>query len=104
MFIYSGILHLCLMILGGNKKGFEATFRSIAYSVSPWVFAIVPFCGGVVGYFWAIVTVIIGLKQTHQIPTWKAIVAYFLPMIFCCVCVFVVAIVAAIAIPNLIAR
>ncbi|MFH0888192.1 MAG: YIP1 family protein [Planctomycetota bacterium] len=101
MFIFSGILHLCLMILGSNKKGFEATFRSVAYGISPNIFAIVPFCGGMVGGIWGIVTTIIGLKQTHQIPTWKAIVAYFLPMIFCCICVSVAAIVAAIAIPNL---
>lgn len=99
MFIYSGVLHLCLMILGGNRKGFEATFRSVAYSLSPWVFGIVPVCGGAVSVFWAIVTIIIGLKQTHQIPTWKAIVAYLLPIIFCCVCVAVLAIVMAISVP-----
>jgi len=96
IFLWSGILHLCLMILDGNKKGFEATFRSVVYGLSPYAFGIVPFCGGIVAVIWSIVTIIIGLKQTHQIPIWKAIVAYFLPYIFCCC----IAIILAIIIPT----
>lgn len=93
-FIWSGILHLCLMIFSGNKKGFEATFRVVSYgSYSPGVFTIIPFCGGMVGGIWSIVLVIIGLKETHQIPTWKAVLAYFLPLIFCCCCVFILAVI-----------
>jgi hypothetical protein len=43
-----------------------------------------------VGGIWSIVLVIIGLKEAHQIPTWKAVLAYFLPLIFCCCCVFII--------------
>ncbi|MBI4711899.1 MAG: YIP1 family protein [Planctomycetes bacterium] len=98
LFVGSGIWHLCLMILGGNKKGFEATFRSMCYAQGPMVFDIIPMCGGIIGGVWSIVLVIIGLKETHQIPVWKAIVAYLLPL----VCVCCLAIVAAIVVPLLI--
>ena len=34
----SGVTQLCLMIVGGNKRGFESTFRVIAYSFSGHLF------------------------------------------------------------------
>lgn len=90
VFVGSGILHLCLMIVGGNKKGFEATFRSVTFAYSPMVFNLIPFCGGYIAGIWAIVLVIIGFKQTHQIPVWKAIVAYLIPTVLCCGCIIIV--------------
>lgn len=95
LFIWSGILHICLIILGGNKKGFEATFRSAAYGDSPNIFMLIPVCGGCVAGIWLTVTTIIGLKQTHQIPTWKAIVAFLLPIILCAC----LAVIAAVVVP-----
>lgn len=94
LFIWSGILHLCLMIVGGAKQGFEATFRSVAYGCySPMLLGVIPFCGGMVGAVWGIVLQIIGLKETHKISTGKAVLAFFLPLVFCCICVIVLAII-----------
>jgi hypothetical protein len=89
LFIWTGILHLFLMIFGGNTKGFEATFRSTAYGTSPHLFQLIPVCGAYVGLIWTIIITIIGLKETHKIPLWKAVVAYLLPIILCCVCAVV---------------
>lgn len=89
-FVGAGILHLCLMIVGGNKKGFGATFRVVAYGgYSPALLQIIPICGGIVGGVWAIVLEIIGLKEVHQISTGKAVLAVFLPLIFCCGCLLI---------------
>ncbi|MFA5794596.1 MAG: YIP1 family protein [Candidatus Brocadiia bacterium] len=99
LFIWGGILHLSLMILGGTKNGFEATFRSLCYSYSPFILCLLPICGVIVAGIWMIVLVIIGLRETHQSPTWKAVVGYFMPIVLC-ICL---AIGAAIAIPLLIA-
>lgn len=94
VFIWSGILHLCLMIVGGAKQGFEATFRSVAYGCySPVLLGVIPFCGGMVGAVWGIVLQIIGLKETHKISTGKAVLAFFLPLVFCCVCGIILAII-----------
>lgn len=85
-FIYSGILHLSLMIIKGDEQGFEATYRTVAYSTSTYVFNLIPFCGGIIGGIWQIVITIIGLKEAHGISTGKAVVAWILPIIFCCGC------------------
>lgn len=86
LFIGAGILHLCLMLVGGNKKGFEATFRVVAYSASANVGAIIPLCGGLIAGVWTIVVEIIGLREAHQTTTPKAILAVFLPIIAFCFC------------------
>ena len=85
-FVYSGILHLSLIIIKGNEQGFEATYRAVAYSMSTYWFDLIPICGWVVGPIWQIVLIIIGLRETHGISTGKAVVAWILPIIFCCGC------------------
>ena len=86
LFIGAGIMHLSLMLVGGNKKGFETTFRVIAYSTSAQVGAIIPLLGGLIAGIWTIVVEIIGLREAHQTTTLKAILAVFLPIIAACFC------------------
>lgn len=89
-FVGAGILHLCLMIVGGNKNGFGATFRVVAYGYySPALLQVIPLCGAIVAGVWSIVLEIIGLKETHQISTGKAVLAVFLPLIFGCGCLLI---------------
>ena len=52
---------------------------------------IVPVCGAMVSGIWALVCTVIGISKTHNIPTGKAVLAVFLPMIACCVIVGVFA-------------
>lgn len=84
LFIWSGILHLFLMMVGGAKSGFEATFRSAAYGNSPIIMNVIPFCGGLIGWIWSIVLVIIGLKEAHKISGGKAAFAVLAPLVLCC--------------------
>lgn len=87
-FIVAGILHLCLLIVGGARRDFEATFRVVCYSAGVYTFNILPFCGGLIAEVWKIVLHIIGVKEVHEISTGKAVLAYFLPTIACC-CFFI---------------
>ena len=49
VFIASGILHLCLMIVGGAKKPFETTFRVVCFSSGrTYLLSMIPFCGGMI--------------------------------------------------------
>jgi hypothetical protein len=85
MFIASGILHLCLMIVGGAKKPFETTFRVVCFSSgSTSLLSMIPFCGGMISGVWNIVLEIIGLARSHEIDTGKAVLAVLLPIIVCC--------------------
>jgi hypothetical protein len=86
VFIGAGISHVILLLFGGARRGFEATFRVMAYSVAPGILAIVPFCGGVVGGVWRLVLQIIGLAEAHGISKGLAAVAVLLPILLVCCC------------------
>jgi hypothetical protein len=81
MFIGSGIIHLCLMIVRGNNGGYKTTFRGIAYSYSAYLFGIIPFIGLLIGGVYAVILTIIGVREGHGISTGKAVLAVLLPVI-----------------------
>lgn len=87
MFLWAGIMHLCLLLVGGAQRGFEATFRVVAYSEAASLFRLLPFCGGIVALPWMIVVQVIGFKHAHQISSGKAIGAVLLPLLLCCGCI-----------------
>lgn len=85
LFLGSGIIHLCLMLVGGARRGFETTFRVICFSAgSTSPLLIVPVCGGAISGVWSLVVECIGLGRAHQTTTGRAVLAVFLPMIICC--------------------
>jgi len=81
LFAGSVITHFCLMIVGGNKKGFQTSFRAISYAFSGNLFAIIPFIGSTIGGIYFLILTIIGLREGHGISTGKAVLAVFLPLI-----------------------
>src|SRR5688572_8012218 len=93
MFISSGIFHLVLMLLGGASRGFEATFRVVAFAEAAQLLNVIPVCGGLVGGIYMLVLCVIGLKEAHQTTTMKAVLAVVLPIVlFCCCCAGVIGI------------
>lgn len=78
LFVTSAFAHLGLLIVGGARRGFETTFRAVAYAQAPMGLAVVPFIGGIVGGLWTVGNAIIGLKEMHEIEWWQAIVGYLL--------------------------
>ena len=93
LFIWSGIVHLCLMMLGGHKQstsGFEGTFRSISYSYVASIAQVIPVFGGFIAVVWQIVLEVIGLVRMHRTSQGKAVGAVLIPIVLCCVCAGVV--------------
>jgi hypothetical protein len=88
--IGSAILHLCLIIVGGNHHGYKTTFRAVSYSYSAYLFGIIPFIGLVIGGIYTFILTIIGVREGHGISTGKAVLAVLLPVIV----IFVLIIVA----------
>jgi len=84
LFVVSGMLHLFLHLARGAKAGFEATFRVVSYSVSPFLFMVIPFCGMFITALWSMTLVIIGLRDAHETTGGKAAFAVLFPLIFCC--------------------
>jgi hypothetical protein len=83
-FLIAGVHHLILMLLGGAKKGYDATYKVVCYSYSAHVFNLIPICGGfaVIPFFF--ISSIIGLSKVHGIEGWKASVAMLAPYVLCC--------------------
>jgi len=79
--ISSLMIHLCLMIVRGNKKGFQMTFRAICYSWSGYLFGMIPFIGIPIGGIYALILTIIGIREGHGVSTGRAVLAIFLPFI-----------------------
>lgn len=83
LFFQAGLTHLMLIILGGNRLGFEATFRVAAYSEATAVLLMIPGCGAFIALIWSLVVMVVGLYSIHEIEPWKAVVAMLLPTIIC---------------------
>jgi len=85
LFIGGAIVHLCLMIVGGANKTFEATFRVLAFSQgSTGPLQMIPICGGLIAGVWGLVVTCIGLARAHETETGRAVFAVFLPLAVCC--------------------
>src|SRR6266513_4070282 len=85
LFIWSALAHVCLMIVGAANHSFETTFRVLAFSQgSAGPLQIIPLCGGLISGVWALVCNCIGLARAHETDTGRAVLAGFLPVIFCC--------------------
>lgn len=80
IFIYSGILHLLLYIVGGGKKGFEATFRVVSYAQATQAWVLIPFIGGWIGGVWQLIVQIIGLREIHESSYSRVIIAFLIPI------------------------
>ncbi len=78
--VRAAVFHLGLMISGGNRQGFEATFRVVAYSRAAGIISILPFCGGLAGWIWEIAITVVGLARLHGVEEWRSGVAVLLPV------------------------
>jgi hypothetical protein len=86
VFLAAGILHVMLLILGGARRDFEATFRVVSFSQATSLLFLVPFCGQLVAGIWTLVLYVLGLAEAHQIGHGKAAVAVLLPILLVCCC------------------
>ena len=82
----AGIHHLVLLLLGGAKRGFEATFRVSCYSQAVSLLLLVPICGGLISFFWWLVVAIVGLAEAHGIGRGTAAIAVLAPIVLACCC------------------
>jgi hypothetical protein len=93
--IASVIVHFCLMMVGGNRNGFQRTFRTVAYSFTACLWLLVPFIGSIIILVYLLTLLIIGAREGHGISTGRAALAILLPGIL----IFGLGIIAAIFIP-----
>jgi hypothetical protein len=84
LFLWSGILHLLLLLVRGANRPFEATFRVAAYSSGTLVLLGVPYCSMLLFPLWLLTSTVIGLREAHGTTGAKATLAVLFPMLLCC--------------------
>ncbi|TPW12333.1 MAG: hypothetical protein FD129_1484 [bacterium] len=84
--IGAGITHLMLMLLGGGRQGWTATFRVASYSMVSSLFMLIPIAGGLLNFVASLIFQTHGLAVVHGMSRGRAFVALFLPLIVCCGC------------------
>lgn len=87
LFIWSGIVHLTLSLLGGlrdSTAGFEGSFRTVSYSAVAQLAVVVPFVGSLIAFVWSVALGMIGLSTVHNTSQGKALAAVLIPFFICC--------------------
>jgi hypothetical protein len=85
VFIAAAIYHLMLLIVGGATSGFEATARVVCYAQTAHLAGLIPCCGPIFGLVWTVVLYVVGLSVAHRTSQGKALLAFVLPLVLCCV-------------------
>lgn len=81
VFLRAAVFHALLTVMGGNRLGFEATFRVVAYARATRLLSVLPLCGGFLGLVWELAVTVIGLASIHECDDWKPIVAVLAPVL-----------------------
>ncbi len=96
IFIAAGILHLCLMLVGGVEQsplGFEGTLKVVAYSQIVSLANVVPILGFLIVLVGGVILLVVGFTEVHKTSQGKALTAALIPLVLCCVCGIVFAMV-----------
>jgi hypothetical protein len=97
-FVNAALLHLALMIVGGNKNGFSASLRALGFAQGPQLFNVIPICGGMAAGIWTLVLSVIGLAGIHKIGIGRVIAAYAVLLVAaCCLCALPIGVFAGVA-------
>jgi hypothetical protein len=88
LYLFAGLAHGILLLLGKAQGDFTATLKVFAYSGTPGLFSILPSCGPLLYWGWATVLQIMGLAPAHRATAGTAAVAVFgfHFVLLCCFC------------------
>jgi hypothetical protein len=81
LYFMAMLVHICLGLVGGARRGFEGTFRALTYGSAPMVMTLIPMIGPLVGAVWSLVVTFLGYKHIHRTSTGKVLLAMLLPLI-----------------------
>lgn len=79
-FICAAILHLFVIIFKGSGD-YVDTYKISTYSAVPAIIiSVIPFIGGILGGIYAIVLAVLGIRETHDLSTGKAVAVVLIPV------------------------
>lgn len=99
LFFLTFIFHIAMLVTGAAKRGFETTFRVVAYSEGTAIFYAIPYVGGLVVNIYWLVLIILGCREAHGGTTGAVVAGVFLPLIFCActLALFIIGIISTLA-------
>ena len=100
LLVSAAITHLCLVLVGGARHGYETTYRVAAFTAGSiaWL-NVVPCFGPLIALVMTLICQIQGLAQAHETNVGRAAAAVLLPLALCFILVVAgfVALIAIIA-------
>lgn len=81
LFVSAAIIHLGFAVVGAGRRGFNGTFRAVAYSSGPVVFTVFPFFGQLVALVWGSVLLFIGVREVQRTSNGRATIGFLLPAV-----------------------
>lgn len=96
----AGLTYLGGLLFGASDKGFNATFRAIAYAQGPNIFNVVPVMGGMVAGLWTLILQVMALQAMQRTTVLRAIGALFWWLVLLCCCTGILGVVIAVSVAK----
>ncbi len=81
LFVMVAIVHVGFMIVGAGRRGYEATFRAVAYASSPAALAVFPFFGPYLSLVWGTVLLFIAVREAQRTTNARATLGFLMPLL-----------------------
>lgn len=81
LFAVVAVLHVGFMAVGAGRRGYEATFRALAYSSGPVAFAVFPFFGPLLSGVWGMVVTYIAVREVQRTTNARATLGFLVPLL-----------------------
>ena len=78
---FASLVHLTVLLVGGAQPSLQTTARVVSYAGSAQLLMVIPLIGAPLGALWMVVLTVIGLKETQELSTGKAVVAAAAPLL-----------------------
>ncbi len=72
LYLGAGVTHLMLLMVGGAKNGFNATFRVMGYANAAGVWLFIPWLGLALSLVWSLAIMVGGLSGAHGVSRGRA--------------------------------
>lgn len=101
LFVSVAVIHVGFLIVGAGRRGYEATFRAVAYASGPAAFSVFPFFGPLLSLVWGMVLVYLGVREVQRTTNARATLGFLIPFLAVLVLVVFLSVLLALALGSL---
>lgn len=101
LFASAAMIHLGFRIVGAGRRGYEATFRAVAYASGPATFSVFPFFGPLLALVWGMVVIYIAVREVQRTTNARATLGFLLPFLVVLAFFLLLGVLAVVALRSL---